>query len=82
MPILSYVAQEFHFSAQIALGLPQSRFKSIAGRPIANDASCPTARVGAYGRASNTTAPVWSCTMVLVDLVRHVWKQLQCTALA
>ena len=49
MPRRSYTAQEFHSSAQSALELPQSSRKPISGRPITNNANCPTARVGAYG---------------------------------
>ena len=51
MPRCRYTAQEFHSSAQNALGLPQSRLKSILGRPITNNANCPTARVDAYGHS-------------------------------
>ena len=49
MPRCSSYAQEFHSSAQNALGLPQSRLKSITGWPITNNTSCPTARFDAYG---------------------------------
>ena len=55
MPRCSYIVQDFHSSAQNALGLPQSRLKSLKstlGSPITNNANCQTARVGAYGHSS------------------------------
>ena len=58
MPRGSYTAQEFHSSAQSALGLPQSRLKSVLGRPITNNSSCPTARVDAYGYSLKTVTGV------------------------
>ena len=51
IPRCSYTAQEINSSARNALGLPQSRMKFISGRPITNYASCPTARVSAYGQS-------------------------------
>ena len=48
MPCCSYTAQEFHSSAQKSPRLPQSRLKSIFGRPITNNGNYPTARVDAY----------------------------------
>ena len=51
MPRCSYTAQEFYFSAQNALRLPQSRLKSILGRPITNSSNCPTSRVDAHGHS-------------------------------
>ena len=50
MPRCSHTAQELHSSTQSALGLPQSRLKSILGRPITNNTSCLTARIDAPGR--------------------------------
>ena len=59
-----FTTQVYHSSVQNAPGLPQSRLKSILGRPNPINANCPTARVDAYGhsfkkpwRASNTTEP-------------------------
>ena len=49
MQSCSYTAREFQFSAQNALEVEQSRLKFSLGRPIADNYSCPTARVGAYG---------------------------------
>ena len=45
----SYTAKEFQSSAQNALEMKQSRPKSILGRQITNNPSCPTVRVGAFG---------------------------------
>ena len=47
----NYTAQEIQSSAHNALGVRQSRPKSILGRPITNNSSCPTARAGAYGHS-------------------------------
>ena len=49
MPRCCYTAQEIHSSAQNALGLPQSHLKSVLGRPITYNNSCPAARVGTFG---------------------------------
>ena len=51
MPRGSYIAQEFHSSAQNAPGLPQIRLKPTSGRTVMNNAKCLTARVGAYGHS-------------------------------
>ena len=48
MSHFKYTTREFHSSAQNALGMEQSRLKSISGRPVKNNANCLTARVGAY----------------------------------
>ena len=59
MPRCSYTAHELHSSANNALGLPQSRLKSILGRPITtNNANCVTARVDAYGHSLITVTGV------------------------
>ena len=58
MPGCSYIAQKFHSSAQNALGLQQSRLKSILGRLVMNNASFPTGRVGAYGLSLITATDV------------------------
>ena len=49
MPHSRFTAQEFHSSAQSALGLLQSRLMSVLGRPIKNNNNCPTARVDPHG---------------------------------
>ena len=54
-PRCRFTAQEFRSSAQSALGLPQSRLKSISGCQYTDNASCPTARFGPYGHSFKKT---------------------------
>ena len=53
-----FTTREYHSSVQNALGLPQSRLKSILGRPITNNPNCPTARVDKYGHSLKTVTGV------------------------
>ena len=48
MPRCRYTTREFSSSAQNALGLPQSRLKSISGRPITIIDNRPAARADLY----------------------------------
>ena len=73
MPRCSYAAQEYHSPAQSALGLPQSRLKSVLGRPITNNTSCPTARAGAYGHSFKPVTGIkYGSIMQLHDLLAYL----------
>ena len=78
----SYTAKEFNSSAQSALGVPQSRLKSILERPIANNANCPTARVGAYGHSlkKNVRGVKYDGVRQLHDLLVNLLSKWLCRA--
>ena len=74
LPRCSYTAPESRSSAQNALGLPQSRLKSISGRPMANNAHFQTSRVGAFGYSSKTATGdkydgIWQLRDLLANLL-------------